>query len=83
MGIHRMLAIVRHCARSLNIYMRFAAIVLALLVPVFAVAQGDFFTEFFVGDYLLVGKGLNTNKTYTGKVEIYRENGALKLKIYE
>jgi hypothetical protein len=47
--------------------MRFAAIVFALLDPVFAVAQGDFFTEFFVGDYLLVGKGLNTNKTNTAK----------------
>lgn len=60
--------------------MRLTLFLLTLFVSSSAFAQEDFASEFLLGKYLLVGKGLDTDVTYTGKVEIYREGGKLKLK---
>jgi hypothetical protein len=60
--------------------MKYIYIALALFTSSPALANEDFFGDFFVGKYLLIGKGLNTEQTYTGKVEIYRENDSLKVK---
>jgi len=39
-----------------------------------------FSTGFVTGKYLLVGKGVDTNDTYHGQVEIYSEKEKLKVK---
>ena len=51
-----------------------------LLVSANAFGQEEFFRDFLVGKYILVGKALDSNTTYTGKVEVYQKNGHLKVK---
>jgi hypothetical protein len=60
--------------------MNYIYIALALFTSSPVLASEDFFGDFFVGNYLLVGKALDTEQTYTGKVEIYRDNDSLKVK---
>jgi hypothetical protein len=60
--------------------MKYIYIALALFTSSSAFAKEDFFGDFFAGKYLLVGKGPDTEQTYTGKVDIYRDNGILKVK---
>ncbi len=36
--------------------------------------------DFFIGKYLLVGKGVESSNAYTGNVEFYRHKGSLKFK---
>ncbi len=60
--------------------MKFVFLTLVLLVSASALGQDDFSSEFLIGKYLLVGKGFDSNETYIGKVEIYREEGNLKIK---
>ena len=43
-------------------------------------AQPEFVSEFIVGKYLLVGEALNSDSTYTGRIEIYIESDELKIK---
>ncbi|KOR28232.1 hypothetical protein TI03_05195 [Achromatium sp. WMS1] len=43
-------------------------------------AENNMFETYFVGKYLLVGKGIDTNRTYTGQVEIFLEHKKLRLK---
>ncbi len=60
--------------------MRLITLFLVLFIPTIASAEDDFLRDFFAGEYLLLGKALDSNKTYTGKVSIYRDGNALKLK---
>ena len=59
--------------------MKFITITL-LFFSTLVCAESENFTEFFVGDYLLLGKGVDTDETYSGKTVIYTEQGHLKLK---
>ncbi|TNC85107.1 MAG: hypothetical protein CSH37_08730 [Thalassolituus sp.] len=55
-------------------------IAIALLVPTISlvcVAEDDFLHMMVQGKYLLVGKGLDSDHTYHGKVEIKEQNGKL------
>lgn len=60
--------------------MRLITLFLVLSVATIANAEDDFLTGFFVGEYLLVGKALDSKQTYSGKVTIYLDDDALKLK---
>lgn|SRR5690554_201290 len=57
------------------------AIIFALsFLPPLAVAEDNLmFYNFLVGDYLLIGKALDSDETYTGKVRLYLEDDALKV----
>ena len=55
-------------------------VILLALAPFLACAEDDFMADFILGKYLLVGKGVDTQYTYTGKITIYREENSLKLK---
>lgn len=54
-------------------------IMLCSFTSVGVFAQEKFSAEFIAGDYLLVGKGVDTEETYSGNVSIYFDNG-LKVK---
>lgn len=54
-------------------------VILITLAPFLASAEDDFMADFILGKYLLLGKGVDTQRTYTGKVRIYREDQGLKL----
>ncbi|TEW51511.1 hypothetical protein [Psychromonas algicola] len=43
-------------------------------------AEDNFVEKFVVGDYLLIGEGIDTQQTYSGKVSIYLEERKLKVK---
>lgn len=47
-------------------------------IPPFAFAEQNSF--FLTGKYLLVGKAVDSDETYTGKVEIFLENETLKVR---
>jgi hypothetical protein len=59
--------------------MKFSAIFLLLIIPVFACAEDGVIADFILGKYLLVGKGVDTQQTYTGEIIIYRDDKGLKL----
>lgn len=61
-------------------FMKSISIALALFTLSSVFANNDSLGDFLVGNYLLVGKGLDIEQTYTGKVEIFRENDILKVK---
>jgi hypothetical protein len=54
-------------------------IILVLVAPA-AFAGAGMHSDFLLGKYLLVGKGIDTGRAYTGKVEIFREKGELRVK---
>ena len=56
------------------------AISLLIVFAQSAFAEENILNDYFEGSYLLVGKGVDTDHTYTGKVEIFRDKGSLKLK---
>ncbi|MDO6682639.1 MULTISPECIES: hypothetical protein [unclassified Oceanobacter] len=43
-------------------------------------SAAGFLADFLSGHYTLVGKAVNSDATYTGKVTLYQEHGALKVK---
>lgn len=43
-------------------------------------AEDDFPGQFISGNYILVGQGIDTEETYSGKVSIYLEGKDLKVK---
>ena len=49
-------------------------------MPFSVVAEDDFLSTFVVGDYLLIGQGIDTKSTYSGNVSIYLEGPQLKVK---
>jgi len=54
----------------------FIPLLLLLLSP-FANASSDHLLNFVVGKYLLVGKALDSDQTYSGKIEISRKGDQL------
>lgn len=57
------------------------SILLLILFPAIVLAQSDDFSaDDILGQYLLTGKRVTKQQTYNGKVTIYREDNALKLK---
>ena len=52
---------------------------LLILFPLTCIAEDDFLHMMVQGKYLLVGKGLNSDNTYHGKVEITESNGKLNV----
>ena len=54
-------------------------IILALVTPASFAGNGTP-SDFLLGKYLLVGKGVDTGQVYTGKVEIFREKSELRVK---
>lgn len=53
-------------------------LLLLVCIPPFAFAEQD--GSFLIGKYRLVGKAADSDETYTGKVEIFLENEALKVR---
>ncbi len=47
------------------------------MLPLTCIAEDDFLHMMAQGKYLLVGKGLDSDNTYHGKVEIKESNGKL------
>ena len=72
------LAINRAVTHRFNM-IKFIASIL-ILVSFMANADEDFFSTFVSGNYLLIGQGIDTHKTYSGTVSIYLENKQLKVK---
>ena len=56
-------------------------IVILILLPMVSIAEAeeDFLSSFVQGKYLLVGKSLDSDQTYHGKVEIKNNNGVLNV----
>jgi hypothetical protein len=58
-------------------------ILLVTLLPFVSVANEDedenFMSSFIVGDYVLVGQGIDSDKAYSGKVSIYFEGEELEV----
>ena len=59
--------------------MKFIAFILVAVISESAYAQFEFYPDFFVGKYKLVGEALNSEKTYSGSVEFYLENEKMKV----
>lgn len=58
-----------------------AIIVVLLFLPLPGVAEDEsMIRNFLVGDYLLVGNGPDSDEPYTGKVRLYLEGSALKVR---
>ena len=53
--------------------------IILTLLPMVSIAEEGFLSSFVQGKYLLVGKSLNSDQTYHGKVEIINNNGALNI----
>lgn len=73
-----------HCCREsfcLHVMKRIIIVILIIL-PLASIAEEDFLSSFVQGSYLLVGKGLDSEQTYHGKVQIKNNNGALKIVRY-
>jgi hypothetical protein len=60
--------------------MKYIALFLLVMISNSVRAQPEFVSEFIVGKYLLVGEALNSDSTYTGRIEIYIESDELKIK---
>lgn len=59
---------------------RFLAL-LTVFVSALAFAEpDDFIADFLAGSYILIGKSMDSNETYTGHVEISTHDGALKIR---
>lgn len=54
-------------------------IILVLVTPASFAGHGTP-SDFLLGKYLLVGKGVDTGRVYNGKVEIFREKSELRVK---
>ena len=50
-----------------------------ILLPMVSIAEEDFLSSFVQGKYLLVGKSLDSDQTYHGKVEVINNDGALSV----
>jgi len=57
--------------------MKIAIALLLITISPTCIAGDDFLHMMVQGKYLLVGKGLDSDKTYHGKVEIKEQNGKL------
>lgn len=57
----------------------FFALIL-IMIPFAVNAEEDFLSVFVVGNYLLIGQGIDTKTTYSGNVSIYLENNQLEVK---
>lgn len=51
-----------------------------MIIPFAVTAEDDFLSRFVVGNYLLIGQGIDTKTTYSGNVSIYLENNQLQVK---
>lgn len=60
--------------------MKFLLLSVIFLFSANIVCQEAPFSDFLVGKYIVVGKAIGSNTTYTGNVEIYLENGRLIVK---
>ena len=57
---------------------RLLILTIALASSISFAESDDFTTNFVIGKYLLIGKAVDSDTTYTGKVEIYSQDGGLK-----
>ena len=53
--------------------------IILILLPMVSIAEEDFLSSFVQGKYLLVGKSLDSDQTYHGKVEVKNNDGALSV----
>ena len=44
------------------------------------VPDDDFLKDFIIGNYVLIGKAINSDDTYHGKVQIYKDKSNIKIK---
>jgi len=57
--------------------MKMLAALLLILLPSFAYAGNNHLLDFVVGKYLLIGKALDSDQAYSGKVKISRKSDKL------
>ncbi|NOY64691.1 MAG: hypothetical protein GXO97_04745 [Nitrospirae bacterium] len=58
----------------------FSVVFVCLVVSMAVSAEMDFSSRFLLGDYVLIGKALDSDSTYYGKVHIYAQDGSIKVK---
>jgi len=58
---------------------KFLLLAIAISPSFLFAKEEDFISSFVVGKYLLIGKAVDSDTTYTGKVEIYKKDSLLKV----
>lgn len=53
---------------------------MVMITPFVANAEDNFLARYLVGNYLLIGQGVDSKSTYSGNVSMYLENNKLKVK---
>lgn len=59
--------------------MKYTSLILLLILSAFTHAEEDFLEMMVQGRYLIVGKSIDSEKTYIGKVSILKEKGTLQV----
>ena len=65
--------------RLLPFIMKYVILVICFVTSSAIAGDNDFIPEFLAGRYTLIGKRPDSGVPYTGKVEIYLDNGVLKV----
>lgn len=75
----RILLISNEITKALHITMKHTLLLALLFLSSNINALDAELSDFILGEYILIGKGLDSDSTYSGKVKIYMEDGEFKM----
>ena len=67
------------CAGRYTKSMKYISLILLLIYSAFIHAEEDFLEMMVQGKYLIVGKAIDSEKTYFGKLSIFKDKGTLQV----